>query len=100
MISGRMANQTISKPNRKAKKSYTLSPESVAFLEAVRRKRRAGSISAVLEEILQAVRGENERASVERAVADYYGSLSTEDAKEQAEWGEFALREFPYEDRA
>ena len=36
MISGRMANQTISKPNRKAKKSYTLSPESVAFLEAVR----------------------------------------------------------------
>jgi hypothetical protein len=95
-----MISHTTSTLDRKAKKSYTLSPESVAFLEAVRRKRRAGSISAVLEEILQAVRRENERASVELAVADYYGSLSTEEAKEQAEWGEFSLHEFPYEDRA
>jgi hypothetical protein len=95
-----MVSHTISKLDRKAKKSYTLSPESVAFLEAVRKKRRAGSISAVLEEILQAVRRENERASVARAVADYYGSLSTEEVEEQAEWGEFALREFPHEDRA
>ena len=87
-------------PHRKAKKSYTLSPESVAFLEAVRRKRRAESISAVLEEILQAVRCEHERASVERAVADYYGSISAEEATDQAEWGEFALREFPYGERA
>jgi hypothetical protein len=67
-------------PKRKAKKSYTLSPESVAFLEAMRKKRRAGSISAILNEILQAVRREHKRASVERVVADYYGSLSTEEA--------------------
>ena len=94
-----MPSRTVSKPDRKAKKSYTLSPESVAFLEAMRRKRRAESISAVLEEILQAVRRENERAAVELAVADYYGSLSAEEATEQAEWGEFAVREFPFEDR-
>ena len=86
--------------DREAKTSYTLSPESVAFLEAVRQKRRPRSISAILEEILQAVRHEHERPSVERAVADYYGSLSTEDATDQAEWGEFAFREFPYEERA
>jgi hypothetical protein len=95
-----MPSRTTSKTDRKAKKSYTLSPESVTFLEAMRKKRRAGSISAVLDEILQAVRREHERAMVGRAVADYYESLSTEEATEQAEWGEFALREFPYEERA
>jgi len=37
---------------------------------------------------------------IERVAVDYYGSLSTEEAMEQAEWGEFALREFPDEERA
>ena len=81
----------------KAKKSYTLSRDSVAFLEAMRKKRRAPSVSSVLEAILQAVRREQGKAAVERAVADYYGSLSNEEAAEQTEWGEFALGEFPKE---
>jgi hypothetical protein len=95
-----MPDRTLTKTDRKAKKSFTLSPESVAFLEAMRRKRRAESISAVLDEILQAVRREHERVSLERTVANYYGSLSAEEATEQAEWGEFAQHEFPSEDRA
>ena len=82
---------------RKAKKSYTLSSESVTFLETLRKRRRAGSISAVLEEILQAARRQQERASIEKSVATYYSSLSDEEAIEQAQWGEFALREFPGE---
>ena len=53
---------TPKKTDRKAKKSYTLSPESVAFLETLRKRRRAASISSVLEEILQAVRRQQERA--------------------------------------
>jgi hypothetical protein len=61
-----MTSRTIGVSNRKAKKSYTLSSESVAFLEALRKKRRARSISAILEEILQGVRRERERASVGR----------------------------------
>lgn len=85
--------------HRKAKKSYTLSPESVAFLENIRKKRRAASISSILEEILQGVRREHERGAVERAVGEYYSSLSDEEVTEQAHWGEFALREFPKEDR-
>lgn len=83
--------------NLKAKKSYTLSPESVAFLEAMRKQRRAPSVSAVLDAILQAARREQGRAAVERAVADYYGSLLNEEAAEQTKWGEFALGEFPKE---
>lgn len=79
--------------SRRAKKSYTLSPESVAFLESLQRKRHADSVSAILEQILQAVRRQHEQASIEQAMADYYGSLTDDEVNEQAEWGAFALRE-------
>ncbi|HUI54445.1 MAG TPA: hypothetical protein VLY04_05715 [Bryobacteraceae bacterium] len=89
-----MRNRTT---HRRAKKSYTLSPESVAFLEATRKRRHAASVSAILEEILQTVRREQERVSLERAVAGYYESLSDAEVQESAAWGELALREFPNE---
>jgi len=95
-----MSVRTPGSSDRKAKKSYTLSPESVAFLEAMRKKQRSASISAILEEILQAVRREHDRAAVDRGVTDYYGSLSAQESAEQAEWGELALCEFPNEERA
>jgi len=76
-----------------AKKSYTLSPESVDFLEAPRKKRRARSISFVLEEILQAARREAELAKINQSVTDYYASLSDEEAEELSEWGKFGLRQ-------
>lgn len=90
---GTIMSRTAIHPNRKTKKSYTLSPESVTFLETLRKKRRAESISAVLEEILQAVRRSQELASVERAVSAYYSSLDGEELQEHLRWGEFALAE-------
>lgn len=83
------------KRERKEKKSYTLSSESVAFLESVRKTRRASSASSVLEEILQAVRREQERSAIERDVVDYYASLSDAELEDRAAWGEFALHNFP-----
>jgi hypothetical protein len=44
----------VKRSERKAKKSYTLSPESVTFLETLRKRRRAASISSVLEESYKA----------------------------------------------
>jgi hypothetical protein len=82
------------RPQRKAKKSYTLSSESVAFLEIMRKKRRAASVSSVLEEILQAVRRRQEQARVEQSVSHYYSSLSRKEATELADWAEFASGEF------
>jgi len=70
-----MDRQTKGRADRRAKKSYTLSTESVAFLEALRKDRRAASISAVLEEILQDARRQLARQSGEEAVAEYYGLL-------------------------
>jgi hypothetical protein len=82
--------------SRKAKKSYTLSQESVAFLESVRRKRRAPSASSVLEDILQTARQGHRRKTLDQAVSDYYDLLPAGEPDEQALWGEFALREFPH----
>jgi hypothetical protein len=58
--------------DRRKATSYTFSPASVAFLEALRK-------------------------NLERAVADYYNSLPAESAVEQARWGAFATGEFPRE---
>ncbi len=85
----------IHRTSGKTKKSFTLSPEAVAFLEAARKKLRAESTSAVLEEILQSARRAQRRASVEQAVSDYYSGLSSKDQAEQTAWGEFALSQFP-----
>ena len=81
----------------RAKKSFTLSRQSVEFLEGMRKRRQATSVSSVLEEILQAVRREQGKAALEGAVADYYSSLSPQEAEEQTAWGAFALHEFPKE---
>lgn len=65
------------------------------FLERRRRERRVDSVSAVLEEIVQSARRESQRASIEKAVSDYYGALSEEEREEEQEWGDFALAQFP-----
>ena len=83
---------------RRTKKSYTLSPESVDFLETLRKKRRARSISFVLAEILQAARCEAELATINQSVTAYYDSLSDEEAEDLSEWGEFGLRQLLKED--
>jgi hypothetical protein len=88
---------SVKRAERKAKKSYTLSSESVAFLEIMRKKRRAPSVSSVLEEILQAVRRRQEQTRVEESVSRYYSSLSGRETSELGEWAEFAAREFPGE---
>jgi hypothetical protein len=93
-----MPRTTHRQPVRKAKKSYTLSPESVAFLETLRKKRRAPSISSVLEEVLQTVRREAELAKINQSVTDYYDSLSDEEVEELSEWGKFGLRQLLEED--
>jgi hypothetical protein len=65
------------------------------FSKGCEKQRRADSTSAVLEQILRAVKRETERAAIERAVSDYYSSLTESEAEELAQWGEFALSRFP-----
>lgn len=88
-------------PNRrsKAKKSYTLSHESIVFLENVSRKRRGASVSSILDEMIQDARREQERLSLSQAVDAYYSGLSDQEAQELEEWGDFAMQQFSTEDR-
>jgi uncharacterized membrane-anchored protein YjiN (DUF445 family) len=95
-----MISRTINKSQRKAKKSFTLSVESVAFLEEMQKKSSAESVSAILEEIIQAIRREEQRAATDRAMTDYYDSLSDEEVAEEKQWGEFARRALQTEDRS
>ena len=92
-----MPHTRTTQSQRKAKKSYTLSPQSIAFLEAMRKRRHSSSTSSVLEEILQVFRRGQEKMAVDQEVADYYESLSIEENQEQARWAEFALAQFPKE---
>jgi len=93
-----MARTAHPEPSRKAKKSYTLSPDSVSFLEALRKKHRARSISSVLEEILQTARREAEMAEINQSVSAYYDSLSGREMEDLGEWGKFGLRQLLRED--
>src|SRR5262249_11620937 len=86
-------------PTLKAKKSYTLSEQSVAFLETMRKRRRARSTSAVLEGILQSVRRNQKIQLLDQATEEYYSSLTDSERKEEAAWGAFALDEFVQQNR-
>ncbi len=86
------------KPAPKSKKSYTLSPESVAFLEALRKERRDLSVSAILDGILRSLIRARKKAALDRAITGYYDSIPAEERDEPNAWGEFALQNFPRED--
>ena len=82
---------------RKARRSFTLSHESVTYLEVEKRQRRAPSVSAVLDDILRAKRRESEREKLDAAVSAYYDSLPDVQVAEDEKWGEFAETHFSAE---
>ena len=82
---------------RKAKKTFSLSRQSVNYLESVRREKRARSVSAVLEEILFQQQQNKEMERIAASVVSYYDSLSNEEANEGRAWGDFAATQFPDE---
>lgn len=97
---GTISGQTEVLPShKKAKKSFTISSESVQFLELLCKQKKALSVSAVLEGILQTARRETRNTQLEQSVDDYYSSLSSTEMEEQVNWGKFALSEFPNEGR-
>jgi hypothetical protein len=74
----------------KEKRSYTLSSESVAFLERLHKTRRTRSVSAALDELLIEVRRQRGLRDLDAAVGAYYSGENTEDE----DWARFAETEF------
>ncbi len=76
-----MARTTHRLSERKAKKSDTLSLDSIDFLESVRNNGH-----------------EAEMADVNQSVTAYYDSLSDEEMADLGEWGKFGLNQLLKED--
>jgi hypothetical protein len=77
-------------PDRKLRRTFTLSPESLAYLEQEARRRQTDSQSSVLDELLREKTRERELAALEANVSAYYDSLPDEEMEEDKIWGELA----------
>jgi hypothetical protein len=79
-------------PGVKRRRTFTLSPASLAYLEQQARARQLDSQSAFLDELLQEKSMEQRRAALEANVTAYYDSLSDDEVEEDRLWGEFSGR--------
>jgi hypothetical protein len=82
----------------KEKKTFSLSSQSLTFLEALRKERRSRSLSSVLEEIIRQQQETKEMERISASVTRYYDSLTAEEIAEDRAWGDFAATQFPTED--
>jgi hypothetical protein len=81
---------TMQATNRKIKRSFTLMPESVAFVGETREKRGAGSDSEALDLLLRELMLEAKRREIDAACQEYYDGASDKDLTEQRQWAEMA----------
>jgi hypothetical protein len=77
---------TMQATTRKLKKSFTLTPEAVAFVGETRQRRHAGSDSEALDLLLRELMLETKRQHLEAATIEYYDTASDEELAEQVEW--------------
>jgi hypothetical protein len=85
----------------KQRKTFTLSPQSVALLEklsAHRGSRGQESVSAVLDDLLIALGEEQRRREIEYSTERYYDERPAQDEEEEIAWAKFALSQFPVGD--
>jgi len=83
-------SMTMQATTRKIKKSFTLTPESLAFLSETRMRRNAGSDSEALDLLLGELTVEAKRQRIDAAYKEYYDTASDEELAEQQEWAEMA----------
>lgn len=82
---------------RKQRKTFSLSRESVRYLEFLRKSKRGGSISSVVEDLIRQRRQAEEMKCISASITSYYDSLSDEQVAEDRAWGQFAETQFPIE---
>ncbi|HZU43026.1 MAG TPA: hypothetical protein VE994_10170 [Terriglobales bacterium] len=80
----------------KEKKTFSLSRESVRYLEEIRQKTHK-TASQILEELIAEKKREAEEARISTAIKKYYDSLNDEEIDEERKWGEFSERQITEE---
>jgi len=88
----------VSSSTRKSRKTFSLSRESVTYLEALRKARKGKSISSVLDDLIRQRREAEDMKRISASVTRYYDSLSSEEVAEDRAWGDFAATQFSSED--
>jgi hypothetical protein len=77
---------TLQATTRKMKRSFTLTPEAVAFVGEARKNRGAGSDSEALDLLLRELMLEAKRQAIDAECKEYYDTASDEELIEQREW--------------
>lgn len=75
---------------RKIKRSFSISPESHAFIRRAQKERRSRSESETLDALLSELMTVRQQRLLDLAWKDYYDSLTDDDVEEQRAWGNFA----------
>jgi hypothetical protein len=83
---------------RKSRKTFSLSRETVKYLESLRKQNNADSMSSVLEDVIRQQQQTKEMERISASVTRYYDSLNAEEIAEDRAWGDFAATQFPSED--
>ncbi|HVM93953.1 MAG TPA: hypothetical protein VMT67_14115 [Terriglobales bacterium] len=76
--------------SRKLRRTFTLSPHNVAYIEDQTRERKMPSQSAFLDELLDEKTREQKLSELEAKTIAYYNNLTDEEVEEQRAWGELA----------
>ena len=84
-------------PIRKQRRTYSLDPDLVKYVQQFQKEGRMASASSALEQILWESKRNRERLRQEGQIANYYSSLNDSDRAEESEWGKFAESQFPLE---
>jgi len=84
-------------PGRKARKTFSLSRETLKYLESLRKGKRGASTSAILEELIRRQRQAAEMERISASVTRYYDSLTDEEMEKNRAWGQFSESQFPTE---
>jgi len=80
---------------RKARKTFSLSPKTLKYLESLRRERKHDSLSSVLESVVRQQQQAREMERISASVTKYYDALTPEEIAEDRAWGDFAAAQFP-----
>jgi hypothetical protein len=83
--------------NRKEKKTFSLSSESLHYLESVRKQRKSASVSSVLDDLIREQQQAAEMKRISASITSYYDSLTDEEVAEDRAWGKFSETQFPDE---
>ena len=82
---------------RKERKTFSLDPELMKYIDMVKKKNRIQSASSALEEILRENKQRHDEQQLDDRIASYYSSLTEEEVRQEEEWGKFSEAQIPTE---